>query len=262
MSQVVYAGKHLLTFNVPRHVHVNWEFIYCTSGNGRLILDSGTIPYAPGDIIIIPPMCRHQNVSESGFTNVYLTIQTTIIPKTDPFKIHDDSNHFILDAFNACFAYFSRESNRNSHLLSAYADLIVHLILDVLNAPILSPIVKDIVNMIINNYPDESFQLDEYLHSLPFNYDYLRKLFKKEMKLTPHNYLLNTRLNAAAERLIAKDTRSISITKVAHYCGFHDPLYFSRLFKKKFGRSPSEYQSVFMGQPAYAEDSESLKIMS
>jgi hypothetical protein len=34
------------------------------------------------------------------------------------------------------------------------------------------------------------------------------------------------------------------------------------LFKKKFGRSPSEYQSVFMVQPAYAEDSESLKIMS
>ncbi|MBP5291753.1 MAG: helix-turn-helix domain-containing protein [Lachnospiraceae bacterium] len=262
MSQIVYAGKHLLTFTVPCHVHTSWEFIYCTSGSGELLFNGRSVPYVADDIIIVPPMCHHQNVSESGFTNVYLNIQTTIIPQTDPFRIHDDSNHFIRDAFYACFAYFSRESNRNSYLLSAYADLIVHLVLDVLNTPILSPIVKDIVNMIINNYPDEGFQLDEYLHSLPFNYDYLRKLFKKEMSLTPHNYLLNTRLNAAAERLISKETRSISISDVAHYCGFHDPLYFSRLFKKKFGRSPSEYQLVFMGELNYPDNSDSMKIMT
>lgn len=261
MSQILYAGKHLLTFDVPSHVHTSWEFIYCTSGNGKLVLEDRSIPYVAGEIVVIPPLCRHQNISEPGFTNVFLNVQTTLIPQEKPFKIHDDSNHFILDAFNACFSFFNRETDRNIYLLSSYADLVVHLTLDVLNTPIMSSVVKDIVNTIINNYPDERFQLDEYLHSLPFNYDYLRKLFKKELNLTPHSFLLDTRLNAAAERLMSKETRTISISDVAHFCGFHDPLYFSRLFKKKFACSPSEYQSMFMSKDIYGINSESMKIM-
>ena len=46
------------------------------------------------------------------------------------------------------------------------------------------------------------------------------------------------------------------IAEIAHLCGFREPLYFSRMFKRKFGVSPSEYQK----QPA-RQDPESVKIM-
>ena len=38
MNEIIYAGKHLITFSVTRHAHSSWEFIYCTSGSGRLNL--------------------------------------------------------------------------------------------------------------------------------------------------------------------------------------------------------------------------------
>ena len=30
MNDIVYAGKHSVTFRVPRHEHDTWELIYCT----------------------------------------------------------------------------------------------------------------------------------------------------------------------------------------------------------------------------------------
>ena len=33
----------------------------------------------------------------------------------------------------------------------------------------------------------------------------------------------------------------VSVTDVARMCGFREPLYFSRMFKKKYGVAPSFY---------------------
>ena len=34
MNDIVYAGKHSVTFRVPRHEHDTWELIYCTGQGG------------------------------------------------------------------------------------------------------------------------------------------------------------------------------------------------------------------------------------
>ena len=41
MNEIIYAGKHLITFSVSRHAHNSWEFIYCTSGSGLLSFAGG-----------------------------------------------------------------------------------------------------------------------------------------------------------------------------------------------------------------------------
>ena len=45
--------------------------------------------------------------------------------------------------------------------------------------------------------PDYSFALDEQIRAMPFHYDYLRKLFKKEMGMTPLEYLTRMRMKKA-----------------------------------------------------------------
>ena len=70
MNEIVYAGKHLLTYAVSSHRHSDWEFIYCTGGEGRLVFNEYSIAYQAGDVVIIPPMVPHRNESEQGFTNV------------------------------------------------------------------------------------------------------------------------------------------------------------------------------------------------
>lgn len=53
------------------------------------------------------------------------------------------------------------------------------------------------------------------------------------------SYILKVKLNKAKKML--HDT-SISLGEVADVCGFYDLSYFSRVFKKEFGITPSQYQ--------------------
>ncbi len=205
--------------------------------------DGGDLPYEAGDIVLMPPMIYHQNDSSTGFTNIHLNVDFASLSLTKPALIRDDSNHFILDAFNAAFYHFGRSPANRSLLLSAYGNLIVSLILDALNTPLRNPTVDQIIRSIIASYPDENFELDQYLLSQPFNYDYIRKLFKRETGMTPHRFLSETRLQAAAERLRFNAGSPVNISDIAHLCGFRDPLYFSKIFRKKYGLSPSQYQS-------------------
>ena len=262
MNEIIYAGKHLITFSVSRHAHNSWEFIYCTSGSGHLSYDGGVIPYQAGDIVVIPPLIYHQNESETGFTNIYLNMRDASLNLKAPTLIRDDVNHFILDAFTAAFYHFGVSPGHQTMLLSAYANLIVGLVLDSLSAPVRNPIVDEIMNNIVLSYPDENFELDRYLRSLHFNYDYLRKLFKREIGITPHQFLVDTRLQAAAERLGAADGQTNNISDVAHLCGFREPLYFSKIFRKKYGLSPSQFQAHIREARAAFPDSESVKIRS
>ena len=100
---------------------------------------------------------------------------------------------------------------------------------------------EQIESAIIRNYPDCDFELDEFLRSFPFSDDYLRKMFKRETGVTPHRFLSDKRLEIAASCLGSTHTGTQNVTEVAHLCGFREPLYFSRMFKKKYGVAPSNY---------------------
>lgn len=260
MNQIIYVGKHLLTFSVTRHAHSSWELVYCTGGEGVFRFDELSLPYREGDLTIIPPFVPHRNESEQGFTNIHLNMLDPAITLRAPTQIRDDSNHFLRDAFQAAFYYFSSAPGKQSVLLSSYANLIVALIHANRNTRSYSPVVESIAGSIIQNYPDENYELDAYLHTLPFNYDYVRKLFKQELGVTPHRYLSDIRLQSAAENLALTDEDGSSISDIAHNCGFREPLYFSRMFRKRYGVSPSEYQSSLHRQPGTAPDAESIKI--
>lgn len=58
--------------------------------------------------------------------------------------------------------------------------------------------------------------------------------------MTPGHYVLQTRLNTAAERLI--DGSAASVTDAALDVGFGDVSYFGRTFRRSFGVSPREYR--------------------
>ena len=240
MNQIIYAGKHLLTFSVNRHAHDSWELIYCTDGGGRLIFDDRTLSYEKDDVIIIPPGAPHVNESDRGFTNIHINMLEPTLSAKVPTRMHADSNGYLLAAFSAAFFYFSDPAS-NASVLSAYGDLICCHLRASESAPARSKVVEQIENAIISNYPDCNFELDEFLRTFPFSEDYLRKLFKRETGVTPHRFLSDKRLEIAASCLSSTHTDGQNITEIAHLCGFREPLYFSRMFKKKYGISPSGY---------------------
>ena len=241
MNEIVYVSRHNITTNVTRHSHTTWELIYYTSGEGIMIFDDLTISYREGDIIVVPPNHIHTNHSEKGFTNIFLNIDDSNMNYRTPFKIQDDAAHFILNAFQAAYFHYNEGENRDI-LMTAYGHLLVGYIQTYQKSPIHSEIVETIRSNIVQNFSDSNYELDKFLRSLPFSYDYLRKLFKKEIGITPHQYLCDKRLMTAAEWLSSTYNDSSNIADVARMCGFTEPLYFSRMFKKKYGISPSFYR--------------------
>jgi AraC-like DNA-binding protein len=67
-------------------------------------------------------------------------------------------------------------------------------------------------------------------------------IFNKHAGIGPGDYLTSYRLNRAKEMLITGDA---NVSDVAKSTGYPDPLYFSRMFRKKFGMSPSLLREQF-----------------
>lgn len=257
MNNIIYVGKHALTWTVSRHLHKGWELIYCTAGSGRLMFADRSLSYGENDVAIIPPMSPHTNVSEDGFTNIHMNLLDASLPQTEPFIIRADSNGFLLDAFTAAFYYYSEASAAHT-VLPLYGQLIVGLLTSCQPNRRHSDTVQRIEDHILQHYPDCTYDLNGYLNSLPFNTEYLKKMFKRETGLTPLQYLTDKRLESAARTLTTFCGKG-NISETAHLCGFADPLYFSRLFKKKYGVSPRGYtaETPFPAIP----DSDDIKIM-
>lgn len=241
MNDILYAGKHPLPRASSRKGQESWELVYCVSGMATLRFEGGALPCGKGDVAAIPPLLPHSLTREKGCRCIHVNMASPTFSLSCPAVIHSDEQPFLLDAFNAALFYFRGDQPEKAVLLSLYGSVIVcHLAArQVLNRR--SRVVEEIEKQILARYTDPGFELDQYLKSLPFNYDYLRKLFQKEMLLTPHQYLTSRRLQTAAEALASLDLKAGSITDVARMCGFREPLYFSRMFKKQFGVSPSFY---------------------
>jgi len=67
----------------------------------------------------------------------------------------------------------------------------------------------------------------------------LQRQFKEETDTTPTAFIRKVKLERAAQLLLST---TLTIAEIAYELGFSDPAYFSRIFKKNFGQTPSEFQ--------------------
>ncbi len=71
--------------------------------------------------------------------------------------------------------------------------------------------------------------------------DYMRRMFRRILGTSPHRIQQVARLRQAKELLHG---RRLPIGEISLRCGFDDPCYFSRCFKKEYGLTPSEFQRI------------------
>jgi len=95
-----------------------------------------------------------------------------------------------------------------------------------------------IVDYIDNHYKDPDISLGKVANVFSYTEKYVSHIFKKNMKIGFSTYVNNLRIQYAHE-LIAKF--QMSVAEIASLCGYSDSLYFSKVFKKRVGTSPTEY---------------------
>lgn len=91
-----------------------------------------------------------------------------------------------------------------------------------------------------NNYADESLSLDGVCRLLGVSNSYFSTIFKKKTGKSFIGYLTDYRMDQASRFLIETKEKSYII---ARHVGYTDPNYFSYVFKRRFGISPSRYRS-------------------
>jgi AraC family transcriptional regulator of arabinose operon len=85
----------------------------------------------------------------------------------------------------------------------------------------------------------DSIKVQDIADYIGINRSYLTTIFKKQLHVSPQEYLMRYRLNIAANQLA---TTSLSIQEIATDIGYHNPLTFSKIFKQEFGVSPKHYR--------------------
>ena len=78
---------------------------------------------------------------------------------------------------------------------------------------------------------------------------YVRKLFAAE-RTTFTKYVLDVRLRNVSQMLTDPDARAHPISAIAAKCGFNDVSYFNRVFRKRYGCTPSDMRRGRMPVPA------------
>lgn len=249
MNNILFAGEHSRTYKVQWHSHDYWELVYCTGGQGTFSFENGaTIQYQEGDAVAIPPHERHTNISSQGFTNIHLTMEDPVFPFRGAFRVTDEEGN-LKHAFSQVKYYYMSDISKRELVLSALGDLIVSYMIVYRDKSEFSAPVEQIRSLILRHYAQPEFALDEAVRGMPFHYDYLRKLFKKEMGITPLEYMTSLRMKKAETLLSAMWSRAYSVSEVAMMCGFDDALYFSRVFKKTYGCSPSNFAKKSVTHP-------------
>lgn len=99
--------------------------------------------------------------------------------------------------------------------------------------------VQKAANYIKLNY-SEKISIKEIADQLYLSPNYLSELFKKHTGKTISEYLTEYRLEKACQLL---DHAEYRVGDVSGMVGIHDGRYFSNMFKKKYGMTPTEYRN-------------------
>lgn len=103
----------------------------------------------------------------------------------------------------------------------------------------------DYARKYFNEHYNEDISIEEYAQSRGMSVSWFLRNFKQMTMKSPMQYILAIRINNAVSLL---ETTDYNVTEISTIVGYENPLYFSRIFKKQKGVSPSEYRKMLQGE--------------
>ena len=134
------------------------------------------------------------------------------------FKTLDEVEAFIIENIEAVFTYLSQKSANRSPI-------------------------ANIMKYIHENYAECDLSLQKISENTYLTSTYICSIFKNHTGKTINKYILEYRLSKAKEML--KD-RNMKINDIAEKIGYSDGNYFTKIFRKEFGLTPSEYRQKYL----------------
>ena len=95
-----------------------------------------------------------------------------------------------------------------------------------------------LINQLIDkNISNNEFAVTDITQAMAISRSLLHTKMKNLLNMSIGEYIRHKRLALASELLM----KGFSVSETAYRCGFSDPNYFSKVFKKFYGKSPTEF---------------------
>lgn len=253
------------------HCHDFIELVTILKGERLFYIDGVEYEAKEGDLLILNPGTYHKSLlgrhTAPASVECYISfsdVNFRNVPKGHMPLFSGENLHFSMpqkmkqDLFKICqsisMEYGSCRTGRY-FMVKAYLIQMICLILREQATPSSSPDSEGCVFKSINkkyvvdrimSYLDlhytEKVSLDKIAQNMYLSTFYVSKIFKSETGDTPINYLISLRMEKAKELL--ESAEASSVQNAAAKVGYEDVSYFSKLFKKYHGFSPSKCLTI------------------
>jgi AraC-like DNA-binding protein len=250
------------------HSHDYLELAFVLSGDGRYRIEDELYTVTEGDLIIFNPGVRHQalflkeaEVSTTeffvGFSDIQIEgYEKNYCPLPGGQTIYHTTGEVRQKLFRIVSAMEAENALRKEGLYFMLKAYLMQMLIVVLREEMTqgkpqpgcafeSVNRKHVVEQIVNYFEDhyaQKISLDQIAENMYLSPFYISKIFKSEVGDTPIRHLINIRLEKALDLL--ESGSSLSIQEIAASVGYDDAYHFSKLFKKRFGASPSSFKQV------------------
>lgn len=101
-----------------------------------------------------------------------------------------------------------------------------------------SLLIRRVHEYIEQNFSNSALRLEDVAQANFISTQYLCSVYKKATGNTVGDYIFDVRMRHA-QKLIKDDQRNV--TAISEACGYEDPNYFGKCFRKKYGITPKQY---------------------
>lgn len=229
--------------------HNYHEFVLFLEGDSRLISKNIQLDLSPGSIVMIPENSFHQFVIKNPhkYTRCILAFRETpelfglINEVMTDVKVIPKPDENVLSVFKNLMDVAKSNLSREEKKMFISASL-VHLLVFLKKQPLeavskninISPEVREALHFIDKNFTENISvkSISDMLHISPST---LSHKFSAELNLSVYRYISEKRL-FHAQGLIDE---GMTISEASSMSGFSDYSAFFRLYKKRFGKTPS-----------------------
>lgn len=247
---------------MERLEHDDNLLIYCLEGKGMVRINQKNIAVKTGDLVILPRGIAHQYASSPNYPwTIYWChfegdladefVQHLQVPKQKPI-IPLGLHSSLVGEFDALL-----EARHSSYHLNAFINAANQLRQILTHIALLQPLVRsqdsdsfdlEKIHSLMQARIHEQLDIDTLANSVNLSKFHFIKRYKELTGTTPINHFIQLKIERACHLL---DISSRTIAEVAFMVGYEDAYYFSRIFKKVMGISPTQYRKLQVGAWSY-----------
>ncbi len=240
---------------------------YVVSGQGTLDINQTRYEISDHTAFLIPAGIKASYRADKNLPWSYCWTGFYSNPDDVKFILPDTSQGVIYPAFdtleiwNIILRFFRQESSFDTYSEKKFATGQYHLEInyDCSRSFSMSSVLYQILSRLplpkqnattvsanikrIQEYLDHSFnkpvQITEIARLFSMHPTYLSAMFRKEYQISPKRYIIQKRIETAAQLL---HTTDLTIKQISSFVGYANQMEFTQLFKKYTGKSPTEYR--------------------